>query len=413
MNVLQVNYTDQLGKRFNGGALASWLNANGHQSRQAAALRQSPAGHTAPIVPPHLERAINSIAYRARKLEKVVGLDNVFCPQSFFFPFNSHFKSSDLVHYHIVHNHFFSYLALPWLSRLKPSVWSLHDPWALTGHCIHPINCEGWRTGCKPCPHLDYSFALRRDTAWLNFKLKDFAYRNSTMHIVVASQWMQRLVQQSPLMQHFPLHLIPFGLDLDLFKPANKSLAKAKLGIPDDRTVIGLRALDGPFKGLECSQQALDLLPGELPIHILTCQKKGMFAALAGKFPITELGEIEGDTNMVDFYNATDIHLMPSIAESFGMMAMEAAACGVPSVVFDGTPLPDVCFAPEGGLAIASGDVTALSRALHLLVSNDTLRCAMGARARVLAEANYSFDKYANAMLNLYNGILTPQTDTP
>jgi glycosyltransferase involved in cell wall biosynthesis len=402
MNVLQVNYTDVMGYRFNGGALASWLQNHGHYARQAVSVKQSSRPESISLVPARISRIAESLAYRVRKVEDVLGVHNVLYPQSFLLPFNRAFKEADVVHYHIIHNQFFSYLALPWLTRKKPSVWSLHDPWALTGHCIHPMDCEGWKTGCNPCPHLDYPFALRRDTAAFNFKLKDFSYRNSNMHLVVASRWMQRLVEQSPLLRQFPLHLIPFGLNLDVFRPGDKQAAKAKLGLSADRVVIGMRALEGSFKGFEHALKSIELLPAELPVQILTCQRKGMFSRISGKFPVHELGEIEGDEAMAEFFRAADIHLMPSLAESFGMMAMEAAACGVPSVVFDGTPLPDICFAPLGGLAVPRADANALSQALYRLAIDSGLRETMGLKARELAVVNYGFDRYAGSMLDVY-----------
>jgi glycosyltransferase involved in cell wall biosynthesis len=401
MNVLQVNYTDVLGHRFNGGAINSWLRERGHNACHAVGVKQDEGSDSVELTPPSMRLASKALSRIAGRLEAVTSLQSIFYPQSFLLPFNAEFKAADVVHYHIVHNHFFSHLAFPRLTKLKPSVWSLHDPWAFTGHCVHPFECEGWKTGCSPCPHLDYPFAIRHDSAWLNFKLKDLSYRKSSLQLIVASRWMQRLVEQSPLMQRFQTHLIPFGLDLHQFKPGDKAQAKAKLGIAPNRIVVGLRSLEGPYKGLEYSIKALQLLPPDLPIHLLTCQRTGKFASIAGKFPMTELGEID-DESMVDFFQATDVHLMPSMAESFGMMAMEAAACGIPSIVFDETPLPDVCFAPEGGISVKRGDPVALAAAIAELVQDGQRRSAMGQRARVLAEINYGFDKHANAILGVY-----------
>ena len=129
-------------------------------------------------------------------------------------------------------------------------------------------------------------------------------------------------------------------------------------------------------------------------------------SSLEGKFAVTDLGEIDGEAAMVDFFRAIDIHLMPSLDESFGMMAMEAAACGVPSVVFSGTTLPEVCFAPYGGIAVERGNVSQLSQALHTLIRDGEKRRDLGQKARVLANANYSFEKYAEAHLRLYEQIL-------
>ena len=405
MNILQVNYTDSMGYRFNGGALVPWLRARGHQALHAVGIKQGTGDESVNLVShpyPFSRRTHDLIAF----IEMVSCFHNILYPEAFLLPFQKAFRAADLVHYHIIHNQFFSYLALPWLSKLKPTVWSLHDPWALTGHCVHPFDCEGWKTGCRPCGHLEYPFVMRRDRAWLNYKLKDFAYRHSKLHLIVASRWMLNKVEQSPLLGRFPVHHVPFGLDLNVFSPGNKAEAKEKLSIPPDRVVIGLRAVPGLIKGLEYSLEALGLLPSTAPIHILTCQFKNMLPSLAGKFGITELGEISGDSAMVDFFRATDIHLMPSMAESFGMMAMEAAACGVPSVVFSGTTLPEICFAPEGGIVVERGDASQLRQALLALIQDETGRRDMGEKARKLAIQNYSFENYANAHLKIYERIL-------
>lgn len=403
MNILQVNYTDILGHRFNGGALIPWLRDHGHNAIQAVGIKQNIGDTSINLIPTQS----NKVSQLVNRIENFISIHNVLYPQSFLLPFNSIFKEADVVHYHIIHNQFFSYLAFPWLTKLKPAVWSLHDPWAITGHCIHPFDCQGWKTGCNPCPHLDYPFAIHQDRAWLNYKLKNFAYQNSQLHLIVASQWMQNLVEQSPLLSNFPVHQIPFGLDLNLFSPGNKAEAKTKLGIPADEIVIGLRSLPGPYKGLEYSIKALELLPANARIHILTCQTKGLLLSLVDKFSITELGELHSDAAMVDFFRATDIHLMPSMAESFGMMAMEAAACGVPSVIFYGTPLSEICFAPEGGIAVTRGDSRQLSQALYSLIQDQQKRLAMGQKARYLAEKKYDFDTYANSIVRVYEQVLS------
>ena len=64
----------------------------------------------------------------------------------------------DLIHLHNAHGY---YLCVPlffdWIRRTGvPLVWTLHDCWALTGHCSHFVRagCERWQTGCHDCPLL-------------------------------------------------------------------------------------------------------------------------------------------------------------------------------------------------------------------------------------------------------------------
>ena len=65
-------------------------------------------------------------------------------------------------------------------------------------------------------------------------------------------------------------------------------------------------------------------------------------------------------------------------AEGFGMMAVEAMACGKPTIVMEGTTLPDTVFAPEGGLAIPQGDIEALYKTAERLLLNPDERRQIG-----------------------------------
>lgn len=58
------------------------------------------------------------------------------------------FKEADIIHFHNLHGDYFNYLSLPCLTRLKPSVWTLHDMQSFTGHCAFSYGCEKWKTGC-------------------------------------------------------------------------------------------------------------------------------------------------------------------------------------------------------------------------------------------------------------------------
>jgi len=59
--------------------------------------------------------------------------------------------------------------------------------------------------------------------------------------LVVASQWMQVRVEKSPLLRHLPCHRVPFGIDLEAFRPRSKVDSRKRLGIPLDHKVIAFR----------------------------------------------------------------------------------------------------------------------------------------------------------------------------
>ena len=162
--------------------------------------------------------------------EKCMEFHNKISMQSVVYPFgeliaeSEEFKEADIVHYHLIFNYFMSLYSFKKLTEMKPTVWTLHDPWALTGHCVYPVDCKGWLTGCKKCPYLDRYSPLKEDNASSIWNIKKEIYKDLDIDIVVASQWMYNMVKKSPLTKHFErIHLIPFGVDIVTWKQIGRA----------------------------------------------------------------------------------------------------------------------------------------------------------------------------------------------
>ncbi|UDG75625.1 glycosyltransferase family 4 protein [Achromobacter sp. 77] len=402
MRVLQVNGYQSPGRRFNGLSLKPHLEALGVSSKHFVWEQDR---QEAGVVSLHgkLLRKVNRLT---RGVEKVLSLQSQLYSNGMHMRRMEAFREADLVHYHIIHSGFLSMQSLPAMTAEKPSLWTLHDPWAMTGHCIHPFSCQRWKTGCGQCPDLKTDFAIQRDTTALNFRLKRMAYRRSNFEILVASSWMENMVRQSPLMDDVPVHKVPFGLDLDFFKPGDQAAAKARLGIEPHRLVLCFRSVVNDFKGLQYVIEALDRLQTQVPICLLTLNDKGRIEKFKDRFQVVELGWTNDDSVMQDVYSATDLFLMPSLADSFGLMAVEAMACGKPTICFEGTALPEVVFTPEAGLAVPSRDSAALAAAMERLIGDPQERLARGARSRQLAEQHYDIRLQAERMVDVYERVI-------
>ncbi len=402
MRVLQVNGYQSPGRRFNGLSLKPHLEALGVSSKHFVWEQDR---QEAGVVSLHgkLLRKVNRLT---RGVEKVLSLQSQLYSNGMHMRRMEAFREADLVHYHIIHSGFLSMQSLPAMTAEKPSLWTLHDPWAMTGHCIHPFSCQRWKTGCGQCPDLKTDFAIQRDTTALNFRLKRAAYRRSNFEILVASSWMENMVRQSPLMDGVPVHKVPFGLDLDFFKPGDQAAAKARLGIEPHRLVLCFRSVVNDFKGLQYVIEALDRLQTQVPICLLTLNDKGRIEKFKDRFQVVELGWTNDDSVMQDVYSATDLFLMPSLADSFGLMAVEAMACGKPTICFEGTALPEVVFTPEAGLAVPSRDSAALAAAMERLIGDPQERLARGARSRQLAEQHYDIRLQAERMVDVYERVI-------
>lgn len=402
MKIIQINGYQSPGRRFNGLSLKPYLAELNIHSKQFV-WEQDRAENDVVSLQSTVQRKINRLT---RGVERTFSLQSQLYTNGFHLKRLPEFREADLVHYHIIHSGFLSIQSLPALTELKPSVWTLHDPWALTGHCIHPFSCVRWKTGCGSCPDLDTDFKINSDTTALNFRLKQFAYRRSNLELIVASDWMMNMVRASPLFEGVPVHKVPFGLDLDYFKARDQSVAKIRLGIEPNRLVICFRSVLNDFKGLSYVVEALERLQTKVPICLLTLNDKGRIEQFKDRFQVVELGWINDDEVMRDVYDATDLFLMPSLADSFGLMAVEAMAFGKPTICFGGTALPEVIFSPLAGVAVPSRDTTALVAAIERLIHSSEERLERGQRSRELAERHYDIKAQAQLISNVYQKVI-------
>ncbi len=408
IDVVQINSGDLMGRRFNGYDLTPHLKANGVQSKQLVYWnKQSDADFVSRMFDypgsRHVTRGLNIV-------ERRLSMHARLHPHSWTLPSHKVVRQADLLHLHIIHDGYFSLSALPYVTRRKPTVWTWHDPWPMTGHCIHPLQCVRWLEGCGSCPDLQLPFPMKSDRTAQQFAWKNRVYKNTVAEIIVASQWMLDMAERSPLAAHFNFNLIPFGLDLTRYQPGDRAAARARLGVRPGLPVVFLRAFSGPFKGLAEFIRALDGIDPELRLCIVSFQETGHFDRFIGKHQIIEFGWTNDEDLLRDAYAACDFFAMPSKAEAFGLMAIEAMACGRPVLSLEGTSLPGVTFAPDAGVSVPTGNDRRLAEAIEHLVRNPDECEARGRRSRELAERHYDIRDQARRTAELYRRIIAGRT---
>lgn len=210
------------------------------------------------------------------------------------------------------------------------------------------------------------------------------------------------MVKASPLFEGVRVHHVPFGLNLDFFSPEAAPNARKRFGIPDNALVICFRSEMNEFKGLPYIIQVLEGIRCDQQVCLLTFAKKGLLDRFAERFQLVELGWSHDEELMRDAFVAADIFLMPSAAEAFGVMAIEAMACGKPIISFEGTSLPEVTFAPDVGVSVPMGDTEALLRALQRLIDLPEERLERGRKGRLIAEKHYDAETQADRLAEIY-----------
>jgi N-acetyl-alpha-D-glucosaminyl L-malate synthase BshA len=109
---------------------------------------------------------------------------------------------------------------------------------------------------------------------------------------------------------------------------------------------------------------------------------------------------------IVDYLSASDVLLLPSEQESFGLAALEAMACEVPVIASRVGGIPEVVSDGETGFLSEVGDVEKMANDASKLLADGKLRREMGQRARESAVSRYRTDLVIPQYLDFYNRVL-------
>ncbi len=318
---------------------------------------------------------------------------------SFYLLQKAAFLSCDLVHMHNLHGYYFNPLTLPLISLQKPTVWTLHDMNSFTGHCGVSFECEGWKSGCKKCPHLDYYPQLRKDVAGeiLRDKRVVSSLRDTTL--VCPSQWLAGYIGET-FLNHLDCRVIPNGIDTNVFRPYRKDESRKMLGIPQDAFVLAMTAQGGmknSFKGGEYLEKAGIALQQRHP-NLVLLNIGGEY--YSDKVRIMNLPYIEDRNILALAYSAGDVFAYPSLADNYPLSVMEAMACGLPVVSFRTGGIPEQVDEGENGFVVDYKNLKQFTMSLGMLVDRPSLCRAMSFKA---AEKGRSFT--LETMVDAYKGL--------
>ncbi len=251
---------------------------------------------------------------------------------------NNFYKQADLVHLHLVDPNFLTLKTLKRISEEKPLVWTWHDPWALTGHCVYPGNCKEWINSCKVCPDLARSFSVKRDRTFLNRLEKYELFSNMDMQIHLASNWMKDLTIKSGIKLKREPIVIPlpssFGMETRM---GDRKKFRELHKISDNQIVIGFR--DTPLwqKGTRNIENLLINLEADKNLILISVDGTETLKQFQDKFRVIQLGYLNNSKIISEFYSGIDLFLSLSTEEAYGVMAAESISLGTPVLTLEGT----------------------------------------------------------------------------
>lgn len=360
----------------------------------------------------HDKRGLYLLDRLTHRMTNFLGLQYLFFPSSFLLPLHQWYSKANIIQLYNTHGGYFSHMVLPWLSKSKPVIWRLSDMWPMTGHCAYAYECESWKTGCLSCPRLEEDPPLRRDTANLLWRVKRLCYNNSRLTIVAPSKWILKLAKESPLLNRFPMHLIPNSVDTSVFKETPREIARTKLQIPKDKKVILFcahgRGLEDFRKGGSFLTRSLDRLSiQKSEVTLLVLGTSSDTREVTYGFQVMHLGHIVNNDRMIALaYSAADVYVTPTLAENLPNAILESMACGTPVVAFKVGGIPEVVRHMETGYLAEPRDSRDLANGIDVLLGNSN-RFQMSLRCREMVEKEYALDIESRRFIQLYDETLT------
>lgn len=304
----------------------------------------------------------------------------------------------DVINLHNVHGHYLNTGLLFDFLRLTgtPTVWTLHDQWAMTGRCASPeaASCEGYLNGCGECPRTDGYPRSLIDRSRRNLKAKAERLASlPNLRLIAPAQWLAEEAGRTFLGQ-YPIDVIPNGVDLDTFAPAAGQKA-------EPCSVLAVASKWTRDKGLD-DMIALRQRLGDRYHITLAGVTSAQRRALAGH-GIEGIERTESPEALADLYRRAKVTVSTSFADTFPTVLLESLACGTPAVAYRTRGAREIV--DEGcGTVVPKGDIAALAAGVEEICRRG--KSAFSASCRERAISGYDREKTHARYLNLFNSML-------
>ena len=286
---------------------------------------------------------------------------------------------------------------------------------------------------CWQVPHVQSFHTLARVK---NEALPETATLESAQRIDIEAKVMasaDRVIATSPadkqdMVHHYglPEHkisVIPPGLDLRLFRPGNRDAAKHELGLHGKRVLLFVGRMDR-IKGVETLlrtassllendpelQLRVLIVGGDRQIRVVDDASRELLRlrALVEQLGLRRVVKFVGPKEQEDlplYYAAAEVCVVPSYAESFGMVAVEAMACATPVVASRVGGLRSTVVDGETGFLVPAHDAGQFAARIRQILESDELRDRLG-RAGAAAAGRYRWPSVAHQFQALYVSLM-------
>ncbi len=210
------------------------------------------------------------------------------------------------------------------------------------------------------------------------------------------------------------IELVPPGVDHAFFSPGDRRGARQALGLGEGPVLLFVGRIQ-PLKGVDVAIGALALVERRDAVLVVVGGPSGLVGdqeMVRARRLVADLG-LDDRVHFVDpqphhllstYYRAADVCVVPSRSESFGLVALEAAACAIPVVAAAVGGLRTLVEHDATGFLVEEREPAAYAAAIDRILGNRELAASMGARARVVA-GGYTWSTTAARLRRLYTDL--------
>jgi D-inositol-3-phosphate glycosyltransferase len=294
-------------------------------------------------------------------------------------------------HYDIVHSHYWLSGQVGWLARDRWAVPLVH-----TAHTLAAVKNAALADGDAPEPPLrtvgEQQVVDEADRLIVN--TDDEAKQLISIHRADPAR----------------IDVVHPGVDLDVFHPGDRRAARAALGLSLDDDVVAFVGRIQPLKAPDIVLRGAAKLPGVRIVVAGGPSGSGLaspdgLVRLADELGITDRVTFlppQSRTNLVTLFQAANLVAVPSYSESFGLVALEAQACGTPVVAAAVGGLPVAVHDGSSGTLVSGHDIGDWAEALDRLLRLPAPEAEAMSRAAAAHAASFSWENTTDALLASY-----------
>ncbi len=317
----------------------------------------------------------------------------------------------DVINCHNLHSEYFDLRALAELSHQVPVILTLHDMWLITGHCAYAVDCDRWQLGCGLCPDLKRYPAINRDASNQNWHNKKSIYAASRLYVISLCNWIMNTVDAS-MLEPAGYKVIPNGIDLSVFRPTERSIARQQLGLPIDAFIVlfvGVRAQNNSYKDFTTVRRAANLIASR------SLEKNVVFVSLGGNADRIVIEEglqthyykyRSLPQDVARFYQAADIFLHAANTDTSPATVIESLACGTPVVATAVGGIPEQIDDGVTGFLTPRGDPEAMANRCMELIHDEALLRSFSQNAVWQARKRFDFQRQVTDYLQFYEEVI-------